>query len=852
MVGLSARSFLVLLAGACLLALAGCTDATRLLPPPEDAETLSLSPPALTLPAGTSQQFTPPFAGEPVTWSVNGIPGGGEAVGGIDAHGLYTAPEIPPSPNQVIIRASTAQNVAAASVEVVNPRPAISSLTPTSLPAGSSEATLLVEGSGFSPQSVVRAGERELATRYLDRSQLEALVPATLLSEAGSLAIWVETSAPGGGASAPHDLRVVAVVEVSPRTRTLLTGENYQFTATVVGSEDNRVRWSIEAAEAGNKEVGTISSQGVYTAPAVVPEPPLVRLHASSLADPMSFGTVTLTLASAVEDWPKYRRDLNNTGLSIETGISSANVDRLKRTWKFDTGTKISASPAVATVDGVRRVYVGNWDGTFYAVDADAGVFSWSFAVDRVGTTNCAPTGRCRIASSPAVADGKVYFGAENAFVYALDAATGALVWKTQLGDPDLGFEIWSSPAVNGGVVYVGVASHNSAPCVVGRVVALDGATGSEVWSFDTIDQATCPSGVCLGAGVWSSPAIDTQFGILYVGTGNSGKGCAPATENATNYPDGVLALDLSTGQVKSFFQTFPDDLNDEGDIGASPALHDAQITNQCTASDDLTHWVTVPSKDSVVHTAPRGTTGLLADPTGITLNAGELIASPAVVPVTQSTPCGTDSLLTIETGNDIIVPSAGGTLFDIRQQGDGTTGVQWQTDVKLCPPENPCPLFSAPAIITDLVFFGGGEGNIYGYTLGGTEVWSSGTLGLVAGGPAISHNTLYYTSFDGILYAAAIDGSPVPVISSLLAPSSIPLEATGFTLTVNGGNFVNNSVVRWNGSDRTTTVISGSQVRAFIPLSDLAAGSSAEITVVNPSPDGGTSNVVAFAYKQP
>ena len=65
----------------------------------------------------------------------------------------------------------------------------------------------------------------------------------------------------------------------------------------------------------------------------------------------------------------------------------------------------------------------------------------------------------------------------------------------------------------------------------------------------------------------------------------------------------------------------------------------------------------------------------------------------------------------------------------------------------------------SAPAVVTDLIFFGGGDGNVYAVTTEGTLVWALGTGGLVPSGPAISHSTVYFGSYDGFLYAVSLDG---------------------------------------------------------------------------------------------
>jgi Tol biopolymer transport system component len=87
---------------------------------------------------------------------------------------------------------------------------------------------------------------------------------------------------------------------------------------------------------------------------------------------------------------------------------------------------------------------------------------------------------------------------------------------------------------------------------------------------------------------------------------------------------------------------------------------------------------------------------------------------------------------------------------------------------------------------------------------------------------------------------------NPVPAISSL-SPSSATAGGAAFTLTVDGSSFVSGATVDWNGSARTTTFVSATQLTAAITASDIAAAGTANVTVVNPSPGGGTSNAVTF-----
>jgi outer membrane protein assembly factor BamB len=545
----------------------------------------------------------------------------------------------------------------------------------------------------------------------------------------------------------------LVAVSVTPANPSVLTGGTRQFTAVVTGTSNQAVTWSLDGAGSGNSAVGTISASGLYTAPAVVPNPPMITVRATSDFDNAGSGTAKLTITSPVEDWPKYRRDFANTGRSAETGLSSGNVSLLKVKWKFLTGGKVSASPAVAAVGGTSLVLIGSWDGVFHGLDAVTGAERWSFAIDPAPSSGfCAskPLECSRIGSSAAVSDGKVYFGAGNGYVYALDAASGARVWGTLLGDPTLGVEIWTSPAVYNGLVFTGVASHEDSPCVPGRVVALDASTGAVVWTFYATDPAV------VGVGVWSSPAIDTSVSpaVVYIGTSNPGNSCDPPAAGTPSftYPDGIVALNSLTGALLTYAPAVTSDINDCCDYGSSPVLHQ---TSQCGGTGD-TSWVTEVNKNGLVFTFPTGSAGILSTsqpPVDLgALNSGEIIASPAVKPGTTASDC-----------NQIVIPSVNGYLFGLQQADEGSVSTDWTVTVNsttaYCSTPGNCPLLSAPASIADILLFGGGEGNFYAFDTSGNKLFAFGTGGLIPSSPAISHSRVYFGSYDHYVYCLSLNG---------------------------------------------------------------------------------------------
>jgi hypothetical protein len=99
---------------------------------------------------------------------------------------------------------------------------------------------------------------------------------------------------------------------------------------------------------------------------------------------------------------------------------------------------------------------------------------------------------------------------------------------------------------------------------------------------------------------------------------------------------------------------------------------------------------------------------------------------------------------------------------------------------------------------------------------------------------------------------AGAWASNPVPHLDQPLAPDSVAPGTTGVTLTINGTGFVGSSTVKWNGTILSTTFVSSVQLTASVPATKLVKVGTASITVINPAPGGGASNVVFFQVVEP
>jgi FG-GAP-like repeat/Abnormal spindle-like microcephaly-assoc'd, ASPM-SPD-2-Hydin len=109
-----------------------------------------------------------------------------------------------------------------------------------------------------------------------------------------------------------------------------------------------------------------------------------------------------------------------------------------------------------------------------------------------------------------------------------------------------------------------------------------------------------------------------------------------------------------------------------------------------------------------------------------------------------------------------------------------------------------------------------------------------------------------YLLLFSLATIGVAVAQHPVPLINQPLVPDAVKPGGAAFTLTVNGTGFVSGSVVKWNGSGRTTTFVNSSRLTAAILASDVATAGTASVTVVNPSPGGDTSSVAFFEVTTP
>ena len=315
-------------------------------------------------------------------------------------------------------------------------------------------------------------------------------------------------------------------------------------------------------------------------------------------------------------------------------GIKPDEVPHLKLKWAFGLPGASSGGTQPVVVAG--RLYIGDAEGDLFALDSETGCIHWTIELE-AGIRSALTIGQ--IGNRPAA-----YFGDQSANVYAVDAESGKQLWKVKVDDYPRA-AITGAPQLYRGRLYVPVSSREESqvgdlkyPCCAfrGSVVALDAATGKQIWKTYTIAEQAKPSGRNSagtqivgpsGGAVWNAPTLDVNRNTLYVGTGNN------FSPPSTNMTDSVLAVDMKTGKIKWFRQQTENDIwnascrrpdreaavcpdadSPDFDFGSSPVLADLPGGRQVLVAGNKSGliWALDPGNGKIVwqQQIGKGTSG--------------------------------------------------------------------------------------------------------------------------------------------------------------------------------------------------------------------------------------------------
>ncbi|MBT73688.1 MAG: hypothetical protein CMQ15_16920 [Gammaproteobacteria bacterium] len=299
----------------------------------------------------------------------------------------------------------------------------------------------------------------------------------------------------------------------------------------------------------------------------------------------------SLTLSQPVA-WNGWGGESGNTRhQASESILNKNNVGQLELKWAFafPEATRSRSQPVVTP----EVTFIGSQEGTIYALDNTSGCPWWTFSAD------AEVRGAIYVDTNDQGVPETLLFGDFAASAYAVNAQTGELIWKREVHDHPQA-TITGSVIAHEDTLIVPVSSLEvllaarvGYPCCSfrGALVAFSISSGEELWRTYTTDEPrptiVSTAGIQQfgpsGAPIWSSPTIDAERNLVYVGTGEN------YSSPANDYSDAVLAMDMSNGRIIWASQLTKDDAwngacsrgtpncpEEDGpdyDIGASPIL---------------------------------------------------------------------------------------------------------------------------------------------------------------------------------------------------------------------------------------------------------------------------------------
>ena len=318
---------------------------------------------------------------------------------------------------------------------------------------------------------------------------------------------------------------------------------------------------------------------------------PLLLSLAAATGSAQSPGVPDVTpgrlLSPTPGEWLVHGRTYDNQRYSPLTQITTANVARLSPRWIFQlAGARdgIETTPIVA--DGV--MYLTTSHNRVFAFDLRSRKKLWQYE-HKLGHAVycCGPVNR-----GLAIAGSRVFMATLDARLVALDRASGEVVWNVQTDDPDSAVSHTMAPLVVDSIVIVGAAGGEYG--IRGSVSGYDVRDGHRVWRWYAVPSpeeggwwgkwaTQTPTGEDLhrdiareradsakfadswrhgGAPVWTTPAYDSELGLIYFGVGNpspSNDGEGRPGDNL--YNNSTVALDVRTGTLRWYHQHVPHDL---------------------------------------------------------------------------------------------------------------------------------------------------------------------------------------------------------------------------------------------------------------------------------------------------
>jgi len=295
--------------------------------------------------------------------------------------------------------------------------------------------------------------------------------------------------------------------------------------------------------------------------PVVAAESPAEAFSASALVQPPRDG------------WRTNGGNYFNQRYSPLAAIDRSNVAQLKGVWRTHlngsgVGPQYSGAAQPIIHDG--RIFIVTGANDVFALDATTGAIAWQYAArldPAISTVCCGWTNR-----GAGLGEGKLFFGALDGRLVALDERTGRELWSVQAERWQDGYSITGAPLYLDGMVITGFAGAEYG--VRGKVKAFDARSGKLLWTFHTIPgpgepgHESWPANSTAwqrgGGTVWQTPAVDPALGLIYFSTGNPSPDFNGGVRPGDNlFTASIVAIEARTGKYRWHFQQVHHDIWD-------------------------------------------------------------------------------------------------------------------------------------------------------------------------------------------------------------------------------------------------------------------------------------------------
>jgi len=323
-------------------------------------------------------------------------------------------------------------------------------------------------------------------------------------------------------------------------------------------------------------------------------------------------------------DWLMWRRTLDNWGHSPLDQIDADNVGELELVWSRPLHTGIQEGTPLV-YDGV--MYFPNPSDIVQAMDAATGELFWEYVralPPDIGDYFPA----VGINRNMAIYENKIIDTSTDDYIFALDVATGELVWEHLLMDYRAGGLQTSGPIIADGKIISGRGCEPEGGPDACVIMAHDGSSGEELWRTRTIPAPGEPGGDTWGdvpygerwhVGTWMVPSYDPVLGRIFIGTAVTSpapKFMLGGNDHQYLYHNSTLALDAITGDIVWYYQHLVDhwDLDHPFerllvDTAVAPDPGAVSWINPNLPSGEVRKVVTgVPGKTGIVYTLDRET----------------------------------------------------------------------------------------------------------------------------------------------------------------------------------------------------------------------------------------------------